>query len=281
MIDKKDKVHGRSIAVIGGDVSFVNSLERMLFYAGANVHAYLTAQKGLNDILNVRPDALVLENSFTDVSVNDLVDTIRANELINDLPIIIIASSTDIEVYKKLFDNSVQDYIVKNDLEVHLLIEKLGLILKDSNNESESEIFDFSESESHIQNSKAAPHLRLLVVEDDSLLRNLLSIRLQKSNIQFDFCVSGNDAISSIIEYKPTVVILDLMLPGRNGMEILSDIRNNPEIASIPVIIFSNRDDDKDKQKAKELGVDVFLTKVMTDLSELIAHVIELGKPTK
>jgi len=68
------------------------------------------------------------------------------------------------------------------------------------------------------------------------------------------------------------------MLPGRSGFEVLTEIKNDKKLSDVPVVVFSNRDGQEDRQKASELGAKGFYVKAMTDLSELIETIESLTK---
>lgn len=137
-------------------------------------------------------------------------------------------------------------------------------------------LIDISEPEVVIPKTESVDNMRVLLVEDDPLLRNLLSMKLQKSEISHTFCNSGLEAMDMVKEYDPTVIILDLMLPGKNGLEVLKEIREDSKYKETPVVIFSNKDDDSDRATAHDLGVEHFLIKATTDLSELLSLIIKL-----
>lgn len=278
MIDNKDKVHGKSFVLCGGDVQLINAVERMLFFAGAKVEASTSAQKGISLMRNLRPDIFILEGTNTDTTTDEVLNTLQNDELTKDIPIILIAEDNILEVTKTTFGETAFEYLSKTNFDVMNLIVKIEEVLRQNKKAEDDKVFDFSESDKNITTSLAAPHLRLLVVEDDLLLRNLLTMRLQKSVIPFEFCASGLDAYAKVLEYKPTIIILDLMLPGKNGLEVLSEIRSGSDTKNIPVIIFSNKDDEKERARAAELGVTAFLVKATTDLSDLVALILEKGK---
>jgi two-component system OmpR family response regulator len=278
MIDNKDKVHGKSFVIFGGDVQIINSVERMLLFAGATVQAATTAREGLSKVLNTRPDAVIIDDTVTDIEMSEVVATLQANELTKLLPIIMITSVRASDDYKKLFLVGEQHYLVRTEFDVMTLVLLVESILRNKNKEGPSEIFDFSESVTTEHHPDVVEAVRLLVVEDDPLLRNLLSIRLEKSGITHQFCHAGDKALEQILEFKPTIVILDLMLPGKNGMDVLADVRNHDGIKDLPVIIFSNKDDDVERMRAKALGVDNFLVKATTDLGTLITLILNYGK---
>ncbi len=277
-MDNFQKVHGKDFVVFGGNVQIINALERMLLFAGSNVHAYSSGQKGLSAALTLHPDIIIFEDTADDISATEVISTLQENLTARDIPLIIIGDTKALEDYRMLSTHGIQQYVSRQDFDVMQVILLIEAIFLKSPNAGVEELFDFSESNTTVAKTNSEHLLKLLVVEDDPLLRNLLSIRLEKSKIQFHFCHSGLDAVKLMHEYKPTVVLLDLMLPGKNGMEVLAEIREQADIASTPVIIFSNKDDDAERAKASALGVTDFLVKATTDLSALITLIISKSK---
>lgn len=272
------KVHGKTFVVFGGDIELINSVERMLLFAGCNVHAYCDSFKGLSTVETAQPDIIIFETSESNLAASEVVTKLQSNPATRDIPLMIICDVTELESLRSLCVHGQQEFVLRSEFDVMQIILRIESILQRSPESSAATMFDFTESDKHVIKTVGEHTLRLLVVEDDLLLRNLLSLRLSKSEIQYQFCHSGLDAIAKIKEYRPTIVLLDLMLPGKNGMEILAELRDIPEIATTPVIIFSNKDDDGERAKAAALGVTNFLIKATTDLSSLIDLIIEKGK---
>lgn len=277
MIDSND-ISGKTFVLIGGDVQLINSLERVLQYAGAVVYAATTAQKGLSHVLNIRPDLVILEDTIQDMAFGEVIETMQANNLTKPIPVLVISDSDATSAYIGMFKSGVQDYLVKKNLNDEVLFVKVKHLLEHGGYEREVPIFDFTDSDVNITKTGGAHFLKVLIVEDDSLLRNLLSLKLQKNSVEHKFCHSGNEAIGMINEYNPTIIILDLMLPGKSGMEVLKELRQSDKTADLPVIIFSNKDDDLDRETARSLKVEHFLVKATTDLSDLINLMAKLGK---
>jgi DNA-binding response OmpR family regulator len=277
MIDSND-ISGKTFVLIGGDVQLINSLERVLQYAGAIVYAATTAQKGLSHVLNIRPDLVILEDSLQDMVFSEVIETLQANTLTKQIPALVISDSDNASVYIGLFKSGIQDYLAKNSLNNEELLVKVKYLIEHGGYEREVPIFDFTDSDVNISKTGGAHFLKVLIIEDDSLLRNLLSLKLQKNSIEHKFCHSGDEAIGMVNEYNPTIVILDLMLPGKNGMEVLRELRQSDKTADLPVIIFSNKDDDSERETARSLKVEHFLVKATTDLRDLINLMAKLGK---
>lgn len=110
----------------------------------------------------------------------------------------------------------------------------------------------------------------ILVVEDDPILKNLLGHTFA-GKYQTLYASSGTEALALFDQYKPAMVLLDLMLPDMDGYQILDTIRKHtgPE-KDTPVIIVSNLGQDADKQKAKQLGANDYLVKAEVDIDEIV-----------
>ena len=117
---------------------------------------------------------------------------------------------------------------------------------------------------------------KILIVEDDAFLHNLLADKLEqlrKKGIEVYPPFSGKEALEKAKEVHPDVVLLDVVLPGMNGFEVLEALRKDPELKDVSVIILSNLNQDKDKERAKELGVTDYMVKANFMLEELVERI--------
>jgi DNA-binding response OmpR family regulator len=121
-----------------------------------------------------------------------------------------------------------------------------------------------------------AEGFKVLVVEDDNFLRDLLARKLGQENCQFTAAIDGENALKLMSENKPSIVLLDLILPGIDGFEVLSQIKQNESIKDVPVVILSNLGQESDIKRARELGADDFLVKANFSIDEVIAKIKEL-----
>src|SRR3989344_1064188 len=94
----------------------------------------------------------------------------------------------------------------------------------------------------------------ILVVEDDKFLRELISQKLLKEGYAALEAVDGEDGIKKIKEEKPDLILLDLILPGIDGFEVLTKMKEDPELSKIPVIILSNLGQKEDVERGLKLG---------------------------
>ena len=109
----------------------------------------------------------------------------------------------------------------------------------------------------------------VLVVEDDKAVRNMIALTLETHNYHHIEAVSGTEAISLSLSYKPDLMILDLGLPDIDGVEV---IRKTRTWSMVPIIVVSARTDDADKISALDEGADDYLTKPFS-VDELLARV--------
>ena len=110
---------------------------------------------------------------------------------------------------------------------------------------------------------------RILIVEDEPALANVVKDYLKNELFDVEICTEGDKAIEVFNKYRPSLLILDLMLPGMNGYEICKNIRMT---SVIPILILSAKTDEFDKVMGLNLGADDYLTKPFRP-KELVARV--------
>ena len=101
----------------------------------------------------------------------------------------------------------------------------------------------------------------ILLIEDEQNILEALSFILRRAGWNVYTHSNGNDANEVINKLKPAVVVLDIMLPGKSGFDVLRDLRSSEVDQKIPVMILTARGQEKDRDAAKILGADLFMTK--------------------
>lgn len=113
----------------------------------------------------------------------------------------------------------------------------------------------------------------VLLVEDDPFLSNILMMKLQKEGLNVIHAVDGDDALTKLNEGDYEMVLLDLILPKKNGFEVLETMRQDSRFENTPVIIVSNLGQDSDMEKARSLGVIDYIVKERLSIDELVNKV--------
>lgn len=119
---------------------------------------------------------------------------------------------------------------------------------------------------------------RILVVDDEPHIRRMLEAVLGSRGYDVTTASDGLQGLHDLGETSVDLVILDLMMPGANGLEILSQIRTDPTRSSTPVIILTAKGQDTDREAALAGGADDFLTKPFSP-KKLLARIEEILGP--
>lgn len=118
----------------------------------------------------------------------------------------------------------------------------------------------------------------ILLVEDDQFLSNLLKNRFLKEGFEVLAAKNSDEAIISLETNNPDLIIVDIILPGKSGFEIIEAIASLPKASRVPIIIFSNLGQESDIARGKQLGVVEYLVKAETSIDDLILKIKELLK---
>jgi two-component system response regulator MtrA len=110
---------------------------------------------------------------------------------------------------------------------------------------------------------------RILVIEDDQSIAEIVGILLRAEGFEVSYCADGNQALNAFQVVNPDLVLLDLMLPGRDGIEICRAIR---EFSGIPIVMLTARSDTSDVVTGLEAGADDYVVKPIKN-EELIARI--------
>jgi len=116
---------------------------------------------------------------------------------------------------------------------------------------------------------------RILLVEDDDALANVYVSRLQAEGFDIRRVGNGEDALATALNYKPDLIVLDVMMPKVSGFDVLDILRNTPETANLKIIMLTALGQPSDQDRAKALGADDYLVKsqvVIADVIDRIRH---------
>ncbi len=113
----------------------------------------------------------------------------------------------------------------------------------------------------------------ILIIDDDERLTDVYSMALRVSNYKVEHISSGKDSIKHITKLKPDLVVLDAMMPGASGVEVLKSIRNTPSTKNLKVIMFTALADEKMKKKVLGLGVSDYIVKSQLPISQFVENI--------
>lgn len=119
---------------------------------------------------------------------------------------------------------------------------------------------------------------KILLVEDDPFLSSLLKNRLAKEAFDISVARDGEEALNSLKANKFDLLLLDIILPKKSGFEVLEELRQNPQLEKLLVIIISNLGQPEDVTKGQQLGVVDYFIKAKTSIDDLVIKIKEIIK---
>lgn len=124
----------------------------------------------------------------------------------------------------------------------------------------------------------------ILIIEDDPAIQKAYQLKLKKNNLPFKALTDGKETLNFIKDPKnepPAVIILDLMLPGASGFEILSEIKIKEGWKDVAVVVLSNLSQIADVEKVTELGIKEFLIKAETKIDTVLEKITKYYNEAK
>jgi|SRR5690348_8524234 CheY-like chemotaxis protein len=117
----------------------------------------------------------------------------------------------------------------------------------------------------------------VLCADDDEDILTLVALRLERAGFAVATVGDGEEAVAAARELRPAVLVLDVMMPKRTGLEVLADVRADPSLADLKVILLSARVQEADVQRGVGAGADAYLAKPFRS-QDLVATVEELAR---
>lgn len=128
----------------------------------------------------------------------------------------------------------------------------------------------------HVGRDDMVLNMKILIVEDDKFLREFYSNKLREKQVEVDTASDGEEGLTKITQSKPDLVLLDLIMPKRDGFDILETIAKDSTLSQIPILVFSTLGQENDIQKALQLGAKGYVNKSFFDFDNLYKKITEL-----
>lgn len=120
--------------------------------------------------------------------------------------------------------------------------------------------------------------MNILLVEDDLFFQNFYSKKLLEQGFRVEVAGDGNEALYKMKQNRPDLVLLDLIMPQKDGFEVLAEVSKYENLKTIPIVVFSTLGQTEDIEKAKKLGATDYVNKTFFDFDNLLAKVLSVTK---
>lgn len=260
------------ILVVDDDANIINFFQYVLEDQGYTVEVAGNGIEAIKKVHSFFPDVILLDVVMPEMDGYEVTEELKNNPNTSNISIILVTGMDTVEDKVRGLESGADDFITK-PFNFDELVARVKSLLKlkrlqDQLRDLEKEC-----------NGKPAPAQAagdrqnlILVIEDDERVSNLMSNVLGTGGYQAVCLDDGRKAIDYLKEKIPDLIILDLMVPGIEGMELLKRIRENVMLKEVPVIVITAIADFKTKIKGLNIGADDYLVKPVKSL-ELLARV--------
>jgi DNA-binding response OmpR family regulator len=114
---------------------------------------------------------------------------------------------------------------------------------------------------------------KVLIAEDDKFLLKAYQVKLSKSGHDVKYARNGSEALSVLEEFSPDLVVLDLIMPGKDGFTVLEEMKKDEKLKHIPVLVTSNLGQKEDRDRAIALGAKDYIIKSDLSLNDLVGKI--------
>lgn len=233
-----------------------------------------------------KPDLILLDILMPKKDGMQVMEEMNKDETLKGIPIIVVSNSGQPVEVERARSLGARDFLIKAVFEPNEVLEKVDLILGKRGVMQDQSDVDTSQQQETISNTHAssAPQsnaatiadskgIKILVVEDDKFLRELLVRKLYTEGFTVESAIDATAAFEILGRFVPSIILLDLILPGIDGFEILARVKKNNTLVTIPVIILSNLGQKEDIERAMSLGATDFMVKANFTLDEIVNKV--------
>lgn len=251
----------KRVLFIDDDELLGDVLSQKIRNEGYDVTLVRDGAEGLKQIEQIRPDLILLDIMLPTVSGYDILEQQQKNPALAGIPVIIISNSgqpIDVERARAL---GVKDYLLKGQLGPEDVAAKIRSYIGPG------------ETANVVLSTQRLANQKILWIEDDQFLSSILAVKLSHEGCTCYYAKNGEEAIEILNRNAPDIILLDLLLPGMSGFDVLKSIRALPNFAHVPIIVLSNLGQKEDMEKAKELGATKYLIKAEHDLDDIVNEV--------
>lgn len=265
----------KKILLIEDEQVLADVLDAKLKKEGYETNVAYEGEDGYKKINEWKPDLILLDIVLPKMNGYEVLEKMQAGN--NKTPVIVISNSgqpVEIERTKKL---GAVDHLVKTQFDPTEVITKVNDYLNLKAGITPEAATPTPTAPAASTAPETAPvaegtsagtipsngEIKVLLVEDDKFLRDICGTKLIKEGFQVVEAVDGQEVLKMIEKERPSIVLLDIVLPSMNGFEVLSQIRANAnqDIAKTPVLMLSNLGQEDDVKKAMELGASDYMIK--------------------
>ncbi len=248
----------KKVLIIEDDVFLGDVLVEKLKSENFDAVIARDGKEGFDRISTFKPDLILLDIILPSMNGYEILEAKIKDPAIAQIPVIVISNSGQPVEISRVITLGVKDYLIKAQFDPSEVLAKVKSLLVAA------------------QPAVAPTSLtgkKIVWVEDDKFLSDLISRKLSNQGCTLFHAINGPEALKIIDSEKPDIIMLDVLLPGMSGFDILQKVKMNPLTRDIPVIMLSNMGQHSDVEKSEKLGALKFLVKATVTLDQILNEI--------
>ncbi|MES3030790.1 MAG: response regulator [Patescibacteria group bacterium] len=256
------------ILIAISDSSLSTLIEQKLTSVGYSTIIARDGKEALEKMKSAMPDLALIDVVLPALSGYEVMTEKSLDRMITKIPVIVVSNAgTTLEMHRIPSTPVMKDYIVKSHIEPDEVLQKIEKALGRGAD---------APGATPAGTPAKAGGKKVLWVEDDKLLSSILSKKIENSGHILLKANNGEEALEILKTEVPDMIVLDILLPGMTGFEILQKVRTDERFRKLPAMMLSNMSKPSDLEMAKTLGVQRFIVKAAASLDEIIREISNL-----
>lgn len=270
-LEKPAGSKGHIILIIENDAPLGEQLLHSLKDAGYRCHFVREEKNSIEIIKELKPELVVLDMASPTIDGFEILEAKRADRTVSGISVIALSTNPATFDSRRAQALGVSEQIVKATIDSKEVVDKVNAHFATPTTGSASVI---KEDSAHA----VMAGKKILWVEDDKFLGGILKKRISNYGCDMFLATNGDEAFAYLAKEVPHVIVLDLVLPGMSGFDILKKVRDDIALKHVPVLVLSNLNQSGDIERAKILGAEKFLVKAAASLDEIVRQVEFLAR---
>jgi CheY-like chemotaxis protein len=256
---KKEK-----ILVIEGEAAFGGRVVEALKKEGYIASLATDGTAGLKLIYDTLPHLILVDLVLPGMDGYQILEKKHSEPLLTKIPVFLLSTQGVPINMARVPQGAVKEYILDLHADTHEIVKRVN------------GLFGYAMSDETSGASGAKK--KIVWVEDDKLIGTILGKKLLASGFDLMHAKNGQEALQYLSENVPDAIVLDLLMPGMSGFDILQKVKMDPRLKNVPSMILSNLNKQSDIERAKVLGAQKFLVKAAASLDQIVEEVRDLSK---
>lgn len=264
----------KKILIIEDEQYLAEMYQWKLNKEGYKAEFALDGQAGIDKAIEMKPDLILLDIVMPVMDGYKTLEVLRKLPDTAKTPVYIFSNLGQTEEIEKGMMAGADGYMVKASMTPSQLVDKIDQVLNHQREGSGGEVSSRKKDLTH--DCKPSNGKKVLVIEDQEDIARMYELRLKKEGYEVKLANNGAWGLELALGQTFDLIVLDLVMPALNGLDVLKEIKANRCNRDTPVVVLSNSGQEKDIEEAKQMGATLYLLKAQITPVKLVEKINDL-----